>query len=323
MRSLAGVAITIGLASAACGGGPSSQASVPVLTTTAVSGVTHASATAGGRISSDGGAEVTSRGVCWSAGSTPTIADSRTTDGAGAGSFVSSVTGLSPNTTYYVRAYAANSTGTGYGGAVAFTTSATSEGTVTDVDGNVYRTVTIGNQVWMAENLRATRYNDGRQIPFVTDQAAWSNLRGPGYTWYDNDPANRVTYGGLYNWYAVNTGRLAPVGWHVPTHADWTALIGYLGGESVAGGRLKEPGTMRWASPNAGATNESGFTALPAGVRSGEFMLLGSETYIWSATQDGGNTELAYQLHLRSNSAAASFYTMGKGDGFSVRCIRN
>ena len=133
--------------------------------------------------------------------------------------------------------------------------------TATDIDGNVYHTVTIGTQIWMVENLKTTRYNDGSPIPFVTDSSSWSNLTTPGYCWYNNDTTNKNTYGALYNWFAVNTGKLAPTGWHVPTDDEWTTLTTYLGGESIAGGKLKETGTTHWRTPNAGATNEIGFTA--------------------------------------------------------------
>ncbi len=156
--------------------------------------------------------------------------------------------------------------------------------TVTDIDGNVYHTVTIGTQVWLVENLKTTRYNDGTSIPLVTDSAAWSNADTSAYCWYNNDIANKNTYGALYNWFTVNTGKLAIAGWHIPTDAEWTTLTDYLGGESIAGGKLKETGTTHWRSPNAGATNESGFTALPGGHRdvNGTFSAMGDDGFWWS-----------------------------------------
>ena len=139
---------------------------------------------------------------------------------------------------------------------------------VTDYDGNHYSSVLIGSQIWMAENLKTIKYNDGTAIPLVTDATEWSNLTTHGYCWYNNDEATYGdTYGALYNWYTVETGNLCPTGWHVPTDAEWTELIDYLGGESVAGGKLKETGTTHWNSPNPGATNETGFTTLPGGYR--------------------------------------------------------
>jgi uncharacterized protein (TIGR02145 family) len=116
---------------------------------------------------------------------------------------------------------------------------------VTDKDGNVYHTITIGTQVWMVENLKTTKYNDGTDIPLVKDSATWANLTTPGYCWLYNDQTTYInTTGALYNWYAVNTGKLAPIGWHVPSDSDFIALTKYLGGENTAGGKLKEAGTV-------------------------------------------------------------------------------
>ncbi|MBI5010148.1 MAG: fibrobacter succinogenes major paralogous domain-containing protein, partial [Bacteroidia bacterium] len=137
---------------------------------------------------------------------------------------------------------------------------------VSDIDGNVYQTVTIGTQVWMKENLKTTKLNDGIALPNVIDNAAWAALTTTGYCWYNNDATTyKSTYGALYNWYAVNTGKLCPIGWHVPSDDEWTLLTTFRGGYSVAGGKLKETGTLHWTSPNTGATNETGFTALPGG----------------------------------------------------------
>ena len=173
--------------------------------------------------------------------------NSKTTDGSGTGTFTSSITGLTAGTTYYVRAYATNSAGTGYGNDISFTTQQGGVGNVTDDDGNVYHSVTIGTQVWMVENLKTTKYNDGTSIPLVTDATDWHNLLTPGYCWNNNDEATyKATYGALYNWYTVNTGNLCPTGWHVPGDAEWTTLTTYLGGEDVAGGKLKEVGITHW-----------------------------------------------------------------------------
>ncbi len=169
---------------AGCGGddpaGPDTK--VPILTTVAVSAITQTTAQCGGNITSDGGATVTACGVCWSTNQTPTVADNKTTDGTGAGSFASSITGLTASTTYYVRAYATNSVGTGYGSAMSFTT--TASGTVTDIDGNVYQIVTIGTQVWMAENLKVTHYRNGDAISNVTDNTTWRFLTYGAYCEY-------------------------------------------------------------------------------------------------------------------------------------------
>jgi uncharacterized protein (TIGR02145 family) len=247
--------------------GISSGIVIPTLSTTAASSITTTSATSGGNVISDGGATVTARGVCWSTNQNPTIDNSKTSNDIGTGSFTSNLTGLTANTIYYVRAYATNSMGTAYGNQVTFkTTTDVETNTVTDIDGNIYHTVTIGTQVWMVENLKTTKYRNGDPIPNVTGNA-WAALTTGAYCWYNNDAATyKATYGALYNWYAVADSRnIAPTGWHVPTDAEWTTLTTFLGGESVAGGKLKETGTNHWTSPNTGATNETGFTALPGG----------------------------------------------------------
>jgi len=197
--------------------------------------------------------------------------------------------------------------------------------TVTDIDGNTYQTVTIDTRIWMVENLKTTKYNDGTAIPLVaTDNIAWSNLTEPGYCWYNNNQAMYGnTYGALYNWYAVNTGKLCPTGWHVPTDNEWIILTNYLGGESIAGGKLKETDTTHWNSPNTGATNETGFTALPGGYRSvdGNFYYIGFDGYFWSATELGVNYAW-YQEVMFYNSGFRLLNGL-KRNGFSVRCLRD
>ena len=226
------------------------QPEIPTVTTAGMSSITPTTAVCGGTISSDGGAAVTARGVCWGATAAPTTLGSKTTDGAGSGSFTSSISGLTPNTLYYVRAYAINSAGTGYGEPQDFRTLPQTS-TVTDIDGNVYQTVTIGTQEWMAENLKVTHYRNGDPIQLVTDDSSWSNLSTGAYCDYDNDGDNVAVYGRLYNWFAVNDSRaIAPAGWHVATAADWQTLIDILGGDAVAGGKMKEAGTAHWLAPN-------------------------------------------------------------------------
>ncbi|MBA7528679.1 hypothetical protein ES705_20867 [subsurface metagenome] len=193
---------------------------------------------------------------------------------------------------------------------------------VTDYDGNYYNIVEIGSQVWMAENLKTTKYNDGTAIPLVTDPTTWINLTTPGYCWYDNNEANyKNTYGALYNWYTVNIGKLCPTGWHVPTDAEWSTLIDYLGGESVAGGKLKETGTIHWNSPNTGATNETGFKALPGGLRSVAFYDIGYYGRWWSATEQDAAS--AWIRVLANGNGIVFSSNNGKSAGFSVRCLRD
>ena len=196
-------------------------------------------------------------------------------------------------------------------------------GSITDIDGNTYKTVTIGTQTWMAENLKVTKYNDGIAIPNVTDNTAWRELTTGALCDYDNTPSNSETYGKLYNWHAVNTGKLCPTGWHVPSDAEWTELTDYLGGSSVAGGKLKETGTTHWASPNTGATNETGFTALPGGGRNyyGSFLLVGDSGLWWSAT--GGSTDYAWSRCVGYVYSNVGWNYDVKELGFSVRCLRD
>jgi uncharacterized protein (TIGR02145 family) len=230
-----------------------------------------------------------------------------------------------------VRAYATNSIGTAYGNEWILKTYT---GTVTDIDLNVYNTVTIGSQVWMAENLKTTKYNDGTAIPNVTVDAEWGALITGAYSDYGNNPANSNTYGRLYNWYAVdnnastevasNGGKnVCPTNWHVPTDAEWTTLTTYLGGDSVAGGKLKETDTTHWLSPNTGATNESGFTALPGDARDhdGSYYKVGLSGYWWSSEETF--TTNAWSRFLYYDYTYVSRYDSGKRYGFSVRCIKD
>ncbi|HMA76597.1 MAG TPA: FISUMP domain-containing protein [Candidatus Krumholzibacteriaceae bacterium] len=212
----------------------------------------------------------------------------------------------------------------------------TSPGTVTDIDGNVYQTVTIGTQEWMAENLKVTHYRNGDPIPNVTDDGTWYGLSSGAYCEYDNDGGNVTTYGRLYNGYAVDDSRnIAPEGWHVATDEEWKQLEMYLGmSQSEAddtglrgtdeGGKLKESGTTHWISPNTGATNESGFTALPGGYRYdyGSFTNMGLYAFFWSSTESN-NSFIAWHRYLGYGSAQVGRGDYYKQDGFSVRCVRD
>ena len=286
------------------------------ITTIDISGLRATTAISGGNITNDGGAPVTARGMCWNTSTNPTVNNFKTSDGTGTGSFTSNITGLTPNTIYYARAYATNIAGTSYGNEITFKTYF---GEVTDADGNVYLTVKIGEQVWMAENLKTTKYNDGSSIPNVTDNSQWANLTTGAYCWYNNDAASyKADYGALYNYYAVSTNKLAPVGWHVPTHADWTILKNYLGNLNV-GAKLKETGTNHWPSPNTDATNEFGFTAIPGGYRPNDFGGILGECYWWSSSEFNSNIGYVWVLVDLHNE----FGSQGdlKYFGHSVRCL--
>jgi len=292
---------------------------IPVLSTSAVTDITQTTAISGGNITSDGGATVTARGVCWSTGQTPTLSDNKTTDGTGAGTFVSNISGLTANSTYYARAYATNNKGTAYGSTMSFTTE---DDKFTDPrDGNVYQTVTIGTQIWMAENLK--------YLPSVVGPATGSQTTAYYYV-YDYDgtdvtaakaTANYTTFGVLYNWPAALNA--CPTGWHLPSDTEWTELTDYLGGGGVAGGKLKEIGTTHWNTPNTDATNETGFTALPSGYRDddGTFGNIGYNGYWWSATEYGASS--AWDRYVGGGSSDVGSYNDGKELGFSVRCVRD
>ena len=195
---------------------------------------------------------------------------------------------------------------------------------VLDADGNVYGTVTIGTQVWLKENLKTTKFKNGTIITLVSDQTSWSNRTSPAYCWYNNDAATYGNpYGALYNWYTINMGNLCPDGWHVPSDAEWTTLTDFLGGLNVAGGKLKESGTNHWFSPNTGASNESGFSALPGGYRGydGTFSFIRNYGFFWCATEY--NPSSAWDRGLDYSDTNVDRNSTNKGNGISVRCIKD
>jgi len=324
------------------------------VSTAEVTSITATTAASGGNITSDGGGAITARGVCWSSTSEmPTTADSKTTDGSGPGSFTSNITGLDAGTEYYLRAYATNSAGTSYGNQRIFPTNAGGSssiifnpgltyGTVTDLDGNTYKTIQIGAkkgtkaaQVWMAESLKATKFNDGTDIPLVTDNSAWTTLTTPAYCWYNNDETTyKDIYGALYNWYAVGTGKLCPTGWHVPSDEEWHQLVLFCDPTALltsyesmtAGLKLRETGTTHWASDDL-ATNETGFTALPGGYRYdelGNFNHMGGKGFWWSSTQVQGPSGSISAWHREMIAGGpVSRLNYGKKSGFSVRCVKD
>jgi uncharacterized protein (TIGR02145 family) len=322
------------------------------ISTTAVSAILSNSALSGGNIGNDGGNAITQRGLCWSTTPNPTTANSISSNGSGLGSYSSNLTGLSPNTLYYVRAYAINSAGTFYGDELSFTTSTGTSGSathscgatnvhnpnltygsMTDQDGNTYKTIVIGTQEWMAENLKASHYRNGNAIPVVTNNTSWQGLTTGATCWYNNDSATyNCPYGKLYNWYAaVDARNLCPAGWHVPTNAEWNTLIGYLdpsfnpngGVQSViAGGKMKSTGTYYWTGPNTAADNSSGFSGLPGGYRTGwQSYGVGYFGIWWSST--GDDYEDTYDRLLGYDSGVVYRNPWDKLYGFSVRCLRD
>ena len=223
-------------------------------------------------------------------------------------------------TKYYVRAYATSNADTIYGNEVFFST----QDEVTDIDGNTYNTVQIGSQTWMAENLKTTKYNDGSEIPLVSDYLTWEELITPGYCWYNNNETTyNAPYGALYNWYTVNTGKLCPIGWHMSTDFESNILINYVGNNSTSGGRLKEIGSTHWLSPNTGAVDQYSYTALPGGSRrsDGSFVGIGSNGNWWSTNEY--STYSAYFKYIDYNSSSIFQYYNYKQNGFSVRCVKD
>jgi uncharacterized protein (TIGR02145 family) len=392
----------------------------PSVATKDITEITGITAISGGTILDDGGGPIIDNGVCWSTTDQPTIDENKTMENV-SGTYVSTLTQLSPNTTYYVRAYATNTGGTGYGNSISFTTmgdepvvmgssvinlgvntatlscsinpnfvnttvlfewgtttsyghtAAASQNPLTggnplnvsadltgleseitfnfrikatndlgtsysdnlsfktfaavDGDGNGYYSVTIGTQTWLVEPLKTTKYNDRTNIPNVTDSIAWAALTTGAYCNYRNKTASDfiATYGRLYNWYAVNSGKLAITGWHIPTHNEWKTLVTFLGGQDVAGGKMKEAGIIHWQTPNNGATNESGFSALPSGYRGPiltyEYQSLGKNVAFWESTIYPSTQ--AYGLVLRYNEITSQTYIFNKAYGFPVRLIKD
>jgi uncharacterized protein (TIGR02145 family) len=299
---------------------------VPLVLTSAVINIANESAELGGNIQHDGGNKITDRGVCWSINSKPGLNDNKISDGSGTGKFTVKATGLSPNTKYFVRAFATYEQETVYGGELSFIT--LKENEVSDIDGNIYKTVEIGTQIWLAENLKTTTLNDGTAIENPLNSSDWNELKTPGYCWYKNDfETYGKVYGGLYNWYAVNSEKLCPEGWHVPTDEDWEILRSYLGGVGEAGSKMKEVGFGHWNNQNTDATNESGFTGLPGGSRSDSsfdpFNFIRSTGRFWSADENETYESYANNYYLSSSLGNLTKTFSKKNFGYSVRCIQD
>lgn len=310
----------------------------PSVTTTAPTNILYTSALTGGVVDGDPSTQITAKGVCWDINPDPTFDKSATMDGitTGSGQYQSLMTGLTPGTTYFVRAYVITSLGAEYGEDLSFTTrsigvkynSSLTYGTVSDIDGNSYKTIPVGPLVWMAQNLKTTKFKDGTNIPIVKEYVDWTNSLAPGYCWYDNnDSVYKDIYGAFYNWFAVSTGQLCPDGWHVPSDAEWQLLIDYLGGERKAGSKLKEAATNNWILSNKDATNESGFTGLPAGLRNandGTFYGQGSIGAWWTTTETSASLfGAAWSRWVHGDTTVVSRKEIYKKDGFTVRCVKN
>ena len=273
-----------------------------------------------GLVTDAGGQTIIERGVVWNTTGTPTTLDNKIVNGISLGIYSTQISGLILGSTYFVRTYATNASGTAYSNTRTITTALPP---VVDIDGNYYDTVHIGNQIWFKQNLKTTRYRNGGNIPYVLGNTDWQALTTGAWIYYDHDAANNAIYGKLYNWFTTQGDTLCPTGWHVPSDAEWIILTDYLGGESVAGGKLKSVGTTYWNSANTGATNESGFSALPGSYRNfdGNFGNIRNDASFWSASEY--YNDIAWLRQLLNNLSGFFKSNNFKSSGSSVRCLKD
>ena len=305
--------------------------------TVSVTNLGHRSATVFGTFNPLLLSDVAEYGICYGVAPNPTITGTHTESenyDELSGGFSSNLAVLSQNTTFYARAYATSSDGTFYGNQIKFSTLSqlfTTAATVTDVDGNTYPSIVINTRRWMSKNLEVTKYRNGDVIPEVTDFTQWNNLTTGAWCYYANTSTNGITYGKLYNWYAINDPRgLAPAGWSIPTDQEWTSLVTFLGGTAVAGSKLRDDG-ISWPSEAAVSTNQSGFTALPAGhgnltfpltvpAAGEQFLNIDNATYFWTASQTNSATSWTWNVNLNNQLTRSNLH---KKAALSVRCIKN
>jgi uncharacterized protein (TIGR02145 family) len=301
----------------------------PIFSTNDVGYITATTALSSGRLIFNENLVVSGFGMCYGTNATPTLADRKIEAGyimIPNYDYIIPITGLTPNTKYYVRTYMTDyDNNTSYGDVVSFITLAYTY-SVIDFDSNIYHAVAIGTQVWTVENLKVTHYRNGDLIPNITDRSQWESLISGAYCNYENDPGYVDTYGRLYNWYAIDDPRnIAPDGWHIPGKSEWQTLIDFLGGAESAGIKMMEPGEEHWhwsmSNPPL-PTNESGFLALPGGRRMhyGNYESHGDYTAFWSATAYG--SDAAWKCELVFEGANCD-YQSDKRIGFSVRLIRD
>jgi uncharacterized protein (TIGR02145 family) len=316
---------------------------LPSVSTTKPSNIGEVTVQVGGMVVDNGGAELVAKGICYSTNHNPSIIDSRTASGSSIGSWVTIIQGFTPSTTYYVRAYATNIVGTSYGDEMAFRTlnSPYSSGTTTDIDGNVYKTINIGNQTWMAENLKTTKYSDGTEIPYITSFDSWQLRNTPAFCWPNNEIANKETYGALYNWFTVNTGKLAPNGWHIATIDDWITLKTYLSnnnyyfGNNTSNIAKSLASSFGWNNSTVAGSigndmsvnNRSLFNAVPSGTRDARrnFTPLGFMAIWWTPNISYATTaSYAYNLSLTYDQSSLSVWdTSVPQYGYAVRCVKD
>lgn len=318
----------------------------PVVTTAGITMVTTGSYKSGGSITSNGGGEISAKGICWNTAGNPTVESNKTTEGTGSGDFVSAVTGLQSNTIYYLRSYAVNQAGTSYGEEVI---ARTYSGTVTDAAGNTYYTTTLGSQTWMAQNLSTTKYSNGDPIPTTTPaNLNISSEITPKYQWaYNGVESNATIYGRIYTWHAITDNRnVCPSGWHVATYNDWLTLENYLTlngynfdgtttntidnklAKALAAPTLWKPNGFVGTTGNFDFPlyrNKSGFTALPGGIRysHGAFAFMG-ETSTWWLSQELGETSIwTFSIGYSNTNASKYGYNNKNELAYAVRCLKD
>lgn len=320
---------------------------LPTVTTSAVDYLTSNSIDVCGNITSNGGKPITDRGLCWSTSENPTIENNYTSNGQGDGEFKTTITGLTTNTTYYIRTYASNIGGISYGNQI--TTKTLEENRVMDKDGNIYKTVIINGVEWMAENLRVTRYSDGTEISTGLNDTQWQSTSSGAYAVYPAESIDGIetnndvleAYGALYNWYSISNQRnICPVGWRVPTDHDWSELTNYvvtvndidIGNQlkscrqvdSPSGGECSTYEHPRWESHSTHfGTNSFEFSALPGGIRynNGSFLGIGTQANFWSASSQ--NVDYAFYMGFYNNNGNVSRSIEHKNMGYSVRCLKD
>lgn len=302
------------------------KTSLPIIQTLAATNVGIHSAISGGKIISSGSDPITTSGICFGTNVMPTIANNVIENLSNEDEFIGIIENLSPFTNYYVRAYAVNAIGVSYGSRIDFTTNFD---TISDIDGNIYRIVQIGNQVWTIDNFNSTRLKDGTPIPNRLGDEYWTedSPQEPAMCWYENNRAQyEDPYGAIYNWYAASHPLIAPEGWRVPSNEDIIELVQFLGGGLFAGGPLKATGTDYWLPPNTGATNSSNFTALPGGGRHSKFSPtfsgIGISANFWASDDAGPGAFMIGIYHDRTVINYESSLT-DRSAGLRIRLIKN
>jgi uncharacterized protein (TIGR02145 family) len=301
-------------------------AGIPVISTTQITEITGVLMASGGNITSDGGSTVTSRGIQWSTNPDQMTDFNKTSDGSGTGNFISNMSGLAGSTKYYVRAYATNSSGTAYGEQLTFTTR------IIDIEGNEYHAIVIGTQTWMAENLKVTHLNDGSEINMISSDLEWYTSKTPAYCWYYNIVPQGGDNSPLYNFYTVNSGKLCPEGWSLPSDGEWKTLEMFLGMSQAEADMLNWRGDETSTQLKAvdgwyvlnGIQDMYGFKALPAGIRhgaTGGFEGYNQGASWWSSSVYDG-TNGWYRSISSGETTIYRGYQINQS-GFSVRCIKN